>query len=590
MELISTPDSITNNLEMANILNNKYLLLLVFCVLNIQVFFAQAPDNRPTEKEVQTQKLFIEANKEKVLGNLDDAAYLFGEVIKKDKENNAAFYELSKIYMIQESFGKAKKNIQEAIALAPDNLWYNSLLGEVLEMNRDYKGAAEVYGKMAEIDPEEVGFLFQQAEMYRMDGKGDLAIKTFNQIESQTGVSRETTAAKYSVYMESNKPAKAALEIEKLIKANPTDTDFRLMLAEHYEAAGEKEKASTVYKEILKINPEDPLANLAMAETYQSKGDNTNYLHSLKGIFNNPEVNIDIKIQEIVPYIDMVGKSKDEAFIKEAVALTSLLTEAHEDEAKAFAVHGDMLNHANRPKAALAEYKKAVELNSSVFTVWEQILYINSALEQSDELIENSEMVMDLFPNQPLPYLFNGMANSQKGNHEDAVATFQQAAMMAGKNQQLKEQCYIQMGSSYHSLNKPEKSNEAFEKALIINDKNPLTLNNFSFFLAERGDRLDDAKRMAEQAITLEPKSASFLDTYGWVFYKLKNYKDAKKWIGKSLEEGGDKSPGILENYGDTLFQLNEIEEAVKYWQMAQQAGGTSAKLVKKIAARKIVE
>lgn len=569
--------------------------VLKFCVLLAGIFFsfavyAQTADSRPSEKEVQTQKLFIEANKEKVLGNLSDAAYLFGEVLKKDGANHAAYYELAKINVLQQTYGKAKKNALAAIDLSQDNLWYNSLLAEIYDLDGNYKAAAEVYQNMSKIAPDEISFYFSQAEAYMKDGKTDQAVKAYNEIETKIGATQETVSAKYSIYMEQNKPTKAAQEIERLVKTYPKNTEFRLMLAEHYEHVGDKDKAVATYKEILAINPDEPIANLAMAESYHSKGDNSNYLHSLKGIFGNPDVNIDVKIQEIVPYIDLVGKTDDPELVKQATALTEVLTTTHKEDAKAFAVHGDMLNHADQPEAALKQYQKAVEINSNVFTVWEQILFINSSLGQTDELLKNSSKVMDIFPNQPMPYFFNGMANSQNKKHEEAVDAFEQAALMSGKNVALKEQVLIQLGGEFHRLNQSKKSNEAFDKALELNEKNPLTLNNYSYYLAERGEDLGKAEKMSEQAVALKPESISYMDTYGWVMYKQKKYKEAKKWIGKALEGGGRDNPTILENYGDTLYQLQEVEEAVKYWQMAVTSGATSEKLNKKIATRKLVE
>src|SRR5258707_1349345 len=45
--------------------------------------------------------LFFNANKEKILGNLNSAAELFADVIRKDGTNHAAMYELANIYVQQ---------------------------------------------------------------------------------------------------------------------------------------------------------------------------------------------------------------------------------------------------------------------------------------------------------------------------------------------------------------------------------------------------------------------------------------------------------------------------------------------------------
>ena len=572
---------------------NKNIFQIIVLVLGLLGYGLFAPlnaQNRPTDKEVQVQKVFIEANKEKVLGNIENAEYLFGEVVKKDKENHAAYYELARIHITKEELDKAKKKIEVAIDMQPENIWYNTLYVDVLIEKEQYKEAATVFDNLVKIAPEEIGFQFERALVYAKAGKPDVAVKVYNEIEKSMGVNPETSSQKHALYLAMNKPTKAAQELENLVKAFPLETDYLLMLAEHHEKTGDSEKAKATYKKVLALDPNEPIATLAIAENFHAEGQNAEYLHALQSIFSNPELNIDVKIQEIIPYISLVGEAKDEKLEQEAIILTELLTKAHPDEAKAFAIHGDMLNHADKPAEALVQYKKSLALNNSIYTVWEQVLYINSALGQTEDLLKNSEEAMDLFPNQPLSFFFNGIANSQQKKHEDAIDAFQQALFMVGKNMVMKEQILLQLGSSYHYSGNHKKSDESFEKALQLNANNPTTLNNFSYYLAERGVELDKAAEMAEKANELSPDSPNFMDTYGWVLYQQKKYQDAKKWIGKALSLGGDKSPEILENYGDTLFQLNEVDEAVKYWQKAQEQGGDSKDLEQKIANKRIVK
>ena len=49
--------------------------------------YAQEPTGRVSEEEINTQKVFIDASREKILQNYENAAYLFKEVLKRDKTN-----------------------------------------------------------------------------------------------------------------------------------------------------------------------------------------------------------------------------------------------------------------------------------------------------------------------------------------------------------------------------------------------------------------------------------------------------------------------------------------------------------------------
>jgi uncharacterized phage-associated protein len=70
----------------------------------------------------------------------------------------------------------------------------------------------------------------------------------------------------------------------------------------------------------------------------------------------------------------------------------------------------------------------------------------------------------------------------------------------------------------------------------------------------------------------------------------MKKYEDAKIWIGKAIDNGGEENGTLLEHYGDILYQLHDIENALKYWINAKKAGGTTDLIDKKIADKKLYE
>lgn len=87
----------------------------------------------------------------------------------------------------------------------------------------------------------------------------------------------------------------------------------------------------------------------------------------------------------------------------------------------------------------------------------------------------------------------------------------------------------------------------------------------------------------------MEPGNPSFEDTYAWVLFKQKKYKDAKIWIEKALKSNKD-NPTQLEHYGDILFNLGEKELALARWKLAKEKGEKSEILDKKIYEKKYIE
>jgi Tfp pilus assembly protein PilF len=141
-----------------------------------------------------------------------------------------------------------------------------------------------------------------------------------------------------------------------------------------------------------------------------------------------------------------------------------------------------------------------------------------------------------------------------------------------------------------------DASDRAYLEALEIEPDEPLLLNNYSYYLSLRNIRLEEALELSALAVEQQPENSAFLDTYGWINYKMGNYSEAKKWIQKSIEFTDAPSPTVLEHYGDVLYKLGEKEEAVTYWKKALEAAQDdifeqgSEFLEKKINDKKLYE
>ncbi len=122
-----------------------------------------------------------------------------------------------------------------------------------------------------------------------------------------------------------------------------------------------------------------------------------------------------------------------------------------------------------------------------------------------------------------------------------------------------------------------------FELLIAEDPDNYMVLNNYSFYLAERGTNLKRAKEWSKTAITNNPENATFLDTYAWVLFKLEEFGEAEKYILNALEKGGMNDPEVNEHAGDIQVALESLEIAKSYYQKAIILGGNRANLEEKI-------
>jgi tetratricopeptide (TPR) repeat protein len=109
-----------------------------------------------------------------------------------------------------------------------------------------------------------------------------------------------------------------------------------------------------------------------------------------------------------------------------------------------------------------------------------------------------------------------------------------------------------------------------------------MILNNFAYSLAERGLDLDRALKMVQKAVDEEPENSSYLDTIGWVYYKLGNYEKAKEFIFKAIEQDGNNAT-LLDHLGDIFYKMGNIEKANEYWNSSLELDDSNKEIQTKI-------
>ncbi len=138
------------------------------------------------------------------------------------------------------------------------------------------------------------------------------------------------------------------------------------------------------------------------------------------------------------------------------------------------------------------------------------------------------------------------------------------------------------LGLIYDTQKKWDQCDSVYKKALLIDSSNALINNNYAYSLSERGINLDLALKMSKMAIKAEPVNSAYLDTMGWIYFKMERLSEAEKYIQKALAISGDK-PDELEHLGDVEFKLGNKEKAIETWQKAFNMDKSNLELKSKI-------
>lgn len=532
-----------------------------------------------------SEAFFVEGVKYVILEDYNKALERLLKAYALNPTNAAISYKIAETNLLSGNLKDAGNFAQSAVKLDPKNPYYYLLLAQTFASQKQYDQAAKVYAQLIQDVPDSGYYLFNLADLYLAQGKLNEALATLERAEKQFGPLDEVSFKKQQIYLKQNNLDKALLEGEALIKANPDEIRYVLAQAEMYAANNRLPDAVRVAEQALRRDPDSPQARMILADVYRQQGNAAESEKQIKLAFESPGLDIDDKVRVLVDFIKQLPNPKIE---KTALDLAAITVRVHPKEAKAYSVAGDIQTLTNRKEDARNTYLQAIKLDNSRYQIWQQVVLIDAELNQTDSLLRHTERALELFPNQSPLWFYNGVAYVLNKQAAKGVKALEYGRKLATDNPELLAQFDTQLGDAYHELKEHAKSDAAYEAALTFDANNAQALNNYSYFLSVRGEKLDRAKEMSGKLVKQFPDNDTYLDTYAWVLYKQKDYAGARQYLEKALQTSKDAT--VIEHYGDVLFQLGEKDKAHAEWLRAKKIGGASSLIDRKIKDKKLYE
>ncbi len=542
----------------------------------------ETEDRELTRKEeINYQYAFTEGIKQKIKGNLREAIPYFMECIRINEKSDAAFYELGSILTMAGNYEEAAKYMKQAGKIDPQNVWYQLQIASLYHAMGMRDSTLLMYEEMHKNYPERTDLYFNLATLHGEYGDEKRAINIFNELEEQYGANETILLAKQQIYAKSGELDKAIDEVLKLIDAYPDEVRFYGILAELYWSGKQDEKALETYEKLFRIDPENGLGQLSMIEYYKRKGNQKELFEMVNKLIDNDRVEVNQKIQVMIQFFtNEENFSKNQEKIGRAV---ESLAKNYPDDTRVRTLKADYHVKNDEFEKAAVELRFVTQREKTNFVIWEQLLFVENSIEEYERLYHEAAEAIELFPGAPTVYLLRGIAAIELGKNGEAIKALQEGLGCAEENRALIVQLYSLLGEAYKNDGNNQMSDNSFDKALELDNENLLVLNNYSYYLSLREERLEEALEMSKKCIEQEPNNSTYLDTYGWILFKMKRYELAKEYIEKAIKNSGTTSSEIVEHYGDILMIFGEREKAVKQWKRALELGGTKEELEKKI-------
>ena len=577
--------------------NSQKYSCLLFWVLLFSLSgqgFAQLQrpsDGRPQEKEVMLEKIFIEAMREKILGNYESAISRYLEVVQKDDQNHVAHYQLAVLYQQLEQYDKALIRSSQALQLDKGNLLYVDFYANLLNKMGNFDKAANLYKSLTEIYPNNERIYYEWAYYLIKDDSKDQAIKVYNNLEKKIGVNPELSMRKHKLYLGMGKSKKAVKELEKLIDKFPADVDYVLFMAEYYKNMNKASDARKYYEKALSIDTKNAQANIEMAEIFRQEGDTLRYLTALSAVFDDPQQSPVAKIKVLEPLVNDLLENNRADRLEQVFSLSQKMVTVHPSNLKGQIFYGHLLMFKKEYIAALEVYTAILENDKNQLDVWTQTLAANARLYLNSSLLVQSSNFIELYPSQAIGHYYQGIAYNRKGDFVNAQKALKRALSMAVADVQLKGFIQSALGIAYSGQADYSQADQAFKEAMDLLPKQTNIQYDYCQSLLDRNAEINKVESMAANLLKADPTNIDYQATYARMLYRQNKFDKSKESFEKIMKQQSTAiNPEILEHYGDVLFKLEQVEKAVEFWEKANDLGLDSAVLKRKIETKQLYE
>lgn len=437
---------------------------------------------------------------------------------------------------------------------------------------------------------------------------------------------KEAQGANWEVAMQD-----ALIALEK----NPRDVETLLLLGKLHAAKQKLQEAISYYQKVIAIDPEKEEAYNVMAREYLSLNDEANAFKTLKICERELPEAMSCLFYEATLALKVQN-------LDVALKAFHVLLELDPENVRILQTLGDIYLQKKNYEKALEIFNQLKQANPNDLPSQIRVGLLYYELKKTDEAIEEFLSVQKRFPKSDRMNYFLGLLYLEKkqmdlaqdylalidmdstlygealrrrifiykeqGRFHDAFLVLEK---LPGKVQKTSEMYSLR--ASLHAISRDDKKavevldeglahfvadeNLRFQRAVILdrlgswdkakedlraiiqaNPKSDRALNYLGYTMADRGEDMEEALKLVEQAADLNPSDGHITDSVGWVYFKMGKIEKAINVLNKALRQETDE-PTILEHLGDVYL-------AVKNKKLSRQYYERSLQILQKIPSR----
>lgn len=465
----------------------------------------------------------------------DKARVLAENAAKQLPENPSMWIMLGEIYHQLRRYDEAIEAFNKAITINPDNVLGYGALAEVQETTNDLVSAVQIYERLVQLNPNSAGLYFQLgATLVRINDRESARAALVRTLELNPGFAQ----ARYmlgNLYLELDRPEEAVRELSQYLEKRPGDARAQEVLAGALGRLGRYEEANALLQALL---------------------------------------------------------SSENAAAKHRVLSAALLlkagkpNEAQQAAGTAPPIYGTLLR-ALALQARGEDFKPLLQGLDDI---------------ESDVDSESTEVMNDFiyllgktagtqWLNDQLAALQDGTVVSRNFNlvrarllyqlelFREGLALLEPLRAAAAEDKTL----LFYLADGYEKLKDVPKAEEVLKAYIALDPANADILNFLGYLYADNNIKLDEAEALVRKALEFDPNNPYYLDSLGWIFYRLGKGKEAVEYIQKAIYGMSSDDAILRDHLGDAYLLIGDKEKAIAEWIRARRLDPELAGVQEKI-------
>lgn len=514
-------------------------------------------------------------------GMLRRAIEQFQKVTEKDPSDAEAFVTLGRLYRLAQNSVEAEKAFQKALELDPDNEYALHGLALLYSDLGDTKTAVQMWERLAQRNPHP---------------------RIFRALAATLSEARDYSGA--------------VAALRRALELAPKDTEIKRELAENLLLKGEYNEAATLYRELADANPRDAQYPLRLSQIYRQQGDLKKAREAHERARALDPGSLEVQYNE-VNLLEAEGQLASAiARLKEILNSTARVAYAPPERANRVMLLerlGLMYRANEQPREAVEAFRQMAQLDADLGArAAAQIIETYRAAKQFAQAEQEAERAFKQYPNDRMLRLVRASLLADLGRGAEAVAevkrlldgskdreTYLALAQICEKTKDFagmaaaldeaerlsqsdeeREVVFFMRGAMYERMKKYDQAEAEFRRVLKMNPRNASALNYLGYMFADREVNLEEALELIQRAVELEPNNGAYLDSLGWVYYRLGRLDEAERYLRLALERV-PRDPTVNDHLGDVLYRQGKIKEAIAQWQISlkEWEAGSKAEL-----------